>query len=289
MTAEASDLRRLLRAQLTAVNQQFVHILALKTWGAHEAAERIAAVDAVDFPTSMKIMGYFASSGAPLDLAFDPFAPGDTLDGVYAAERAMERRMAEGLSIALAPEHPARAWIAEARAPRAAYAAWLAARAAATPAPAAPEKSALDAAFASLIAVIEQAMAHAFVHWRRGDAADADAAWALSGVAMTQAGALTRAVARTGATPNAPDGARLLISERPDEAFERDREAAEQAGRRAAAAAAAAPTDEGARGCREIAAFAQEVVDHRGGRHPALAAAAPAFRSFRDTRARFGL
>ena len=41
MISECEYLTRLLRCELTAVNQQFIHVLALRDWGYAETAERI--------------------------------------------------------------------------------------------------------------------------------------------------------------------------------------------------------------------------------------------------------
>lgn len=283
--AERLALKRLLRTQLTAVNQQFVHILALRGWGETEAAERIAAIDSVDFPVAMKIMGHLVAVGEPLGLGCADFAPGDTLPEICAAELEIERRMADRLSIDLSEDHPARAWLDDARRVRENYVGWLRERAARSPgangrteAPDTP----LHSLFAHLVALVEQPMAHAFVHWRRGQPGDADIAWATSGVAMTKAGALVRAMARTGATPKASASAEISIGETPEAAIRKDRDLAARCAL-AAAGAVEATTDQLARHCRDIEAFARRVAEHRNGAHPSMTAAAPCFRSFEAT------
>ncbi len=288
MDEERAGLKGLLRTQLTAVNQQFVHILALRSWGEREAADRINAVDRIDFPVCMKILNHLVVVGEPLALEFSAFAPGDTLQKICAAELEIERRMAERLSLDLDNEHPARRWLEDARRPRHAYVEWLDDHAAQLSV--AVEREAddtpLNVMFAHLIALVEQPMAHAFVHWRRGDAGDANVAWATSGVAMTRAGRLTRAMAAFGDTPKAPASARLSIREDPKAAIERDRELAKLCAQ-AAARAAESITGEIANHCRDIEAYARRLSDHRDGVHPSLLEAAPCFQSFESTLKRY--
>jgi bacterioferritin (cytochrome b1) len=56
LNRQSESLYRLLRCELTAVNQQFIHALGLRDWGYAEAAERIMAVDYVDFPNAMRVL-----------------------------------------------------------------------------------------------------------------------------------------------------------------------------------------------------------------------------------------
>ncbi|MEO0821395.1 MAG: hypothetical protein AAF074_13325 [Pseudomonadota bacterium] len=286
MADETSGLRRLLRAQLTAVNQQFTHILALRTIGETGLADRIEIVDRVDFAVSMQVMDHLVRRGEPLALRFAGFAPGETVPEICAAELRVERLMAA----CLAPEAPLPAleMIERARGPRKAYVDWLVARGAVPQDPAVlseAEPMALDALFSELMAVIEQSMAHAFVHWHRGDRRDADVAWATSGVAMLQGRRLTRALAGTGRTPKAVAEARLAISEAPEGAAVADRALARRCAAAAGPAAAASP-DAVAGICREIGGFWRETADHRDGDHPSSLATSPAFRSFERTLAK---
>ena len=285
MEMESTALRRLLRTQLTAVNQQFVHILALRSWGENALADRIDEVDRADFPVCMKIMDFFVTEGEPMALQFCAFAPGATVEEIVAAELRIEREMEECLSLELDGRHPALPWLSDARRPRTAYVDWLDSqdvRPQDNPVVAGAEHAPINAMFAQLIALVEQAMAHAFVHWHRGEPGNADIAWATSGIAMMKSGVLTRALSEVGETPKAPPAAHLSISEEPETAIELDRQLAETCAQKAAAAAAAA-TGKIARLCRQIEAYARQVSEHRHGDHPSIRAVSPAFGSFEKT------
>ena len=69
MQTENAKLRTLLREELTAVHQQFVHMIALREWGDEAFAASIANVDNVDFRVAMKVMNHLVSIGATLDLS----------------------------------------------------------------------------------------------------------------------------------------------------------------------------------------------------------------------------
>ena len=61
-----AGLRDLLRAELTAVNQQFIHVLALNRRGYAETADRVYEIDKVDFPNAMRIIDHLVASGQVL-------------------------------------------------------------------------------------------------------------------------------------------------------------------------------------------------------------------------------
>ena len=61
---DGSSLNKILRCEMTAVNQQFIHVLALRDWGFAETAERIMAVDYVDFPNAMRIIDHMVQTDA---------------------------------------------------------------------------------------------------------------------------------------------------------------------------------------------------------------------------------
>jgi bacterioferritin (cytochrome b1) len=283
---ENSKLRYLLREQLTAVHQQFVHIIALREWGDEEFAASIEKVDNADFPVAMKVMDHLISGGSSLDLSYQPFAPGSTVRNVLAAERAVERSMRAALSLDLGADHPAGGWIAAARAPRQQYADWLDERELAlgeeTPTNCA-DTDALGGMFAHLIAMIEQAMAHAFVHWHWGTRHDADAAWETSGTAMMKAAALVRATAARRGIPIPANDARITIQNDPEAAHEADRFLASSCARSAHEAAKDTDGDIAAL-CRDVEAYAQRLVAYRSdGALPPINGSSKAFRSFETT------
>lgn len=290
MDPEYASLIRILRTQLTAVNQQFVHILALRQWGLSDTADRILEVDMVDFPVAMKIMDYLIAAGAPLTLRSEGFTPGASEAGILSAEQDIERRLFSELTEARVASRVAFKLISTAMAPRKAYADWLAGRLSSlerTERPTHPSVGDLAELFACLIIMIEQAMTHAFVHWHRGKKADADTAWATSGAAMMQATAIVRRLASLQAVPAPRSSMSIRISGNPDTAIGLDRELAKSF---ADCAARAAALDIGQVGdvCSEVADYASSLSAWEPGQeHPAKEINPPAFGSFEATLRKF--
>jgi hypothetical protein len=286
MEIENAMLRSLLREQLTAVHQQFIHIIALREWGDEEFAARITKVDNADFPVAMKLMNHLVAVASPLDLSFQAFAPGNTVREIIAAERTVEQRMSAALSFDVGADHPIAGWIAAARAPRRQYAAWLDERESALVDEQPADRTstnALGGMFTHLIALIEQVMAHAFVHWHRGSKDDADTAWAASGAAMMKATALVRATAAHRAIPLPTDHVAIAIQSDPALAHEADRCLSSSCAR--SAQEAAEGTDGDLVGlCRDVADYAQSIAVHRcDGAHRFVVGGPKAFQSFEKT------
>ncbi|MFQ5566650.1 MAG: hypothetical protein ACE5EU_09835 [Paracoccaceae bacterium] len=279
------SLNAVLRCEMTAVNQQFIHVLALRDWGHNETAERIMAVDRVDYPNAMRIIDHLVQTGAPVVLASERPTPGASHGGILAAERALERRFLAVIDSAVCTGDRARALIAAARAPREGYAAWLAEQ---LDGPGADEAAPAEAPFpetggvlAHLIVMIEQALVHAFVHWHRGDAGVADAAWATSGAAMMQATELVRLFAARQAMPRPGEMPALEIAGEPAVALDLDRRLAGRCATEAAAAAEACDNAEVAGLCGTIADHASRLSRWTPGRaHPAANHDHTVFRSF---------
>lgn len=279
----------LLRLQLTAVHQQFIHVLALKVWGEEAIARRIAEVDNEDFPCAMQILDDLARAGAPVRLGPQAFAPGTDVQGVLRAERRIERAF-QPLLCGLGAGSDFAPRIARARAPRTAYRAWLDAGigpGAGPPRP--PTEPAMAALMARLVELIEQAMIHAFQHWQAGDRPAADRAWEISGAAMLYATALVRRAALSAAVPApGPVGEIACLPDGLADAPARDRTLAGAICAAARAAADAAEDPATARLCRRIAdecvliAEAPAAADF-----PAELGRSAAFTSFAATRDRF--
>lgn len=283
---ENTRLRSLLREQLTAVHQQFTHIIALREWGDEEFAASITNVDSADFPVAMKLMNHLVAEGSSLDLSYQPFAPGSTVGQIIAAERTVEQRMSAALSFDVGAGHPAAGWIAAARAPRRPYAVWLDERERALVEEQPVDRTGantLGGMFAHLIALIEQAMAHAFVHWHRGTKHDADTAWAASGAAMMKATALVRVTAAHRAIPVPAKDVAITIQSDPASAHEADRCLASSC---AGSAHEAAEDTEGdiAVLCRDVAAYAQRLAAQKCyDANPVVTGGSKAFHSFEKT------
>jgi bacterioferritin (cytochrome b1) len=207
MSSEHADnepvaLKALLRCQMTAVHQQFMHILALREAGDLATAARIQEVDYVDFPTAMKVLALLIARDEAPGLPPENIAPGRTRAEMLAAEAAMESRMAVCLAQAAAVcDETALQMIATATAPREDYAAWLKAESAADTAIRVGAAGYMDQLVAALTAIVEQEMIEAFARRHDDDDAGAQSAWTASVTAMTQIADLVRAVAPAGRMP----------------------------------------------------------------------------------------
>ena len=62
---------RVLRLQLAAVQQHFIHVLQLRAWKEEAVADRITSIDAVDLPNAMRIVDCLVSTGHLPSLASD--------------------------------------------------------------------------------------------------------------------------------------------------------------------------------------------------------------------------
>jgi len=97
-------LRSLLRAEFTAVNQQFIHVLALRRLGDQARAARIYEVDVIDFPNAMHILDRLAASGEPIGLPAELPEPGQPLTALLQAELRIEDRLQRILATPRAPD-----------------------------------------------------------------------------------------------------------------------------------------------------------------------------------------
>lgn len=273
MDADIAALTRVLRAALTAVNQQFTHILALSVWGDKVLAERITEVDNVDFATAVRLIDHLVARGAVPSPGPDCFVPGVSSVEVLLAEQAVEHRFAAALKAADSDDPAAKAILTEAAAPRAEYARWLTERIGTSEgACRAPGSTPVDKLFSTLMTWIEQTAIHAFVQWHAGDAAMADATWTSSGAAMMRGTGLTRALAARGSTPAPGVIAAPQVSGSPTEAFERDRQLAHLCAEQARAAAEAAADEVIGVECRKTGDLAAAIAAWEpGSPHPALA------------------
>lgn len=284
---EHDALRKLLRAELTAVNQQFIHVLALKRLGHDAMADRIYEVDVVDFPNAMRIIDHLVALDGDVHLPLEMPQPGFPMTGLLQAELQIEARMRELLATADAADPAAQRLFDNAAAPRPAYQAWLTGMLADNPqAPVARGHPAIDPLFACLIAVLEHLMLRAFAAWHVGNEAEADRAWAMSGMAMVQATDLVNALTDLGAVPLASG---VFPTELPtrlgSNAVERDLMAAYAGAAQAAAQQAEPPLQEI---CRRIADYTGRLEAWRpDAPHPAIVACAPSFRSFAATLRKF--
>lgn len=290
MTSDDKALNRVLRAQITAVHQQFVHVLGLRQWGLEDMAKRILEVDRIDFPVAMKIIDYMVSSGKPVELEPDPFTPGACEAEVVAAELLMEQRLHAALLAADISTPPASKLIATALAPRQDYADWLSARTHPIATQEREESDLVDTfaqVFSHIIVMIEQAMTHAFVHWHHGQKTNADSAWATSGAAMMLATRIVKWFAARREVPVPKTFPSLRISDQPDEAVEFDRQLVNSFASCTEALSEVA-NEEVREWYRTMSQYAIRLSNWEPGQeHPAKVSNPPAFQSFEATLAKF--
>ena len=125
MDTNSDSLNGVLRCEMTAVNQQFIHVLALREWGDDETAERIMQVDRVDFPNAMRIIDYLVEAETPISLVSDRFAPGTNYKSILLSEQTVEQRLSAAVEKAACTDDRAQALNSAAKGPREAYATWL--------------------------------------------------------------------------------------------------------------------------------------------------------------------
>ncbi|MEQ8291521.1 MAG: hypothetical protein RIA08_04880 [Roseovarius sp.] len=289
MTETERHLVALSRVELTAVHQQFLHMLVLRALGDEAHLPRVTAIDEVDFANAMDITALLVERGVPVRLPAHWVRPGRDVPSVLRAEREMEEAMAAVLGAARAEDDAARACIARAAAPRADYRGWLEARLAEAGAPGPDVETVPEVAgvLALLTALVEQALLHAFLARAQADRAGADNAWRLSGAAMLYATAIVRAglADGQGVVPGEVPGVGMAAT--PEAAFEADmaltRRCAEAARR-----AAERQEREMGRLCGRIAEACDRIAGMgRNGAFPDGFGRAPMFDDFEATCARF--
>jgi hypothetical protein len=273
----------LLRAQMTAVNQQFIHILALRRVGDLRRADRLYEVDRFDFPNVMQIIDHLVSSSRQVALPPEMPQPGFPTAGLLRAELRVEVTLNKILAAEPATNDPAKPFFAAALAPRAGYRTWLDVELQ-TPDDRPGDSNLSDPAtgrlFSCLILVLERMMIRAFIDWHQGDRRAADIAWATSGVAMLQATALVNALTDLRSTPKL--GAEVAKGVRDDrDLIAAYAEIADQASLGKADASLNQIYAKVAAYTRALAAWAPAAP------HPALALCTPAFKNFEATLKKF--
>lgn len=203
-----ASLTRLTRAQLTAVNQQFSHMLILHQWGRHDVAEAIKRADDRDFASSMAMIEHLVGSDHEFELSGEPVAIGRDEAQIIEIERASEARLSAAIDDARGHGDATRRFVDAAEAPRAAYAEWLAAFRPIGPRDAvAPDELSrrLDVLHCRAIGLLEQTLIHAYVHRAKGDFDAANEAWINSGAAMMVATRITAFLGARGQVPESLD------------------------------------------------------------------------------------
>ena len=291
MQSQSLSLNTVLRCEMAAVNQQFIHILALRKWGDKETAARITQVDNIDFPNVMCIIDHMIETGTQIDLAPGPFLPGTDYRAILIAEQTIEQRLSAAIERATCEDERAQTLIAAAKAPREAYCAWLTDRLSEEiPNDAEVFQAGIETAdlVAHLITLIEQSMVHAFLHWHGGDADSADAAWATSGAAMMHMTEFVSLFAARRSVPVPGVFPAPQIALRREDALDLDRHLAKLCSDEAATAALGCDQSAIVDLCRKIAEYCLELSRWSPKRaHPAASTNPAAFSSFEATLTKF--
>lgn len=287
MDTLSDSLNGVLRCEMTAVNQQFIHVLALRQWGDDETAGRIMQVDQIDFPNAMKIIDYLIETETTIGLVSDRFTPGANYRSILLSEQTIEQRLSAAIEKAACRDDRAQALISAAEAPREAYAAWLddhLKEANGDEAVATLSGAETAGVIAHLLTIIEQSMVHAFVHWHRGDTDNADAAWATSGAAMMHMTEFVHLFAAHQSVPIPGKFPALQIAGEPAEALDFDRQLAKRCADETTAALGRCEETAIAILCRKIADHCLELSrwDPKQA-HPTACNNPAAFNSFEAT------
>jgi bacterioferritin (cytochrome b1) len=285
---ETDDLLRLLRAELTAVHQQFVHMLALRQWQRGELLDRITAIDTVDFKNAMQIIDSLVSRGNPVSLPSHSFRPGRDVTSILFSEMQMEQHLSRVIETLDITGEAARAYVDKAAAPRGTYRDWLNAEIAKLGPRDRGEDTtppSLASFIAELIALVEQPMLHAFKLWHSGQNAEADNAWRLSGAAMLYGTAIIKRAALSGDMPAPAVSPAVQMQEDRTTAFEADMALVQSCADIGRKAADASGDTAMRRVCSKIAEDCDIILDMEpDGEFPATFGRSPVFESFSATR-----
>ncbi len=304
-------LNAVLRWDLTAVDQYFLHIMVWHAWGDGDTARDVARVNNADVANAMRVLDQIVTTGGRpvLDAADTPFAErlpvvGGSYAAMFDADLALEGRLHERFSAVHAAlsgggDARAEALVADALSRREPHAAWLEGKRRAAPAPS-PDPAPLfgDATehlnrlLAELVVAVEQALAHAFVIWHAGDEERASAIWTASFDTMMHGKAIVDLFGAAGTAPSffavaaAGDIEGPRVGGTVAEALAFERAVADRC-RAGAATAGAALDGDAARICQAIGAYYARLADWLGaGAEPADAYPGDV-RSFRRQRERF--
>ncbi len=217
-------LEAILRVELEAVQQHFIHVLMLKVWGDDDLAAAITAADEVDLPNAMRLVDLLVADGTAPALALDSGCfvthmpkPGGTPDEIIAAEIRVERRLTDALRAGRnhigGADFAAKHLVHDPLNARARYGDWLERQTKAARGPgrrasmlSGDAQDHVDLIFAHLLVAITQGLVHAFVHWHGRRRELADAAWATSSSAMMLVTDMTNHLAARNQAP-APEAA----------------------------------------------------------------------------------
>jgi bacterioferritin (cytochrome b1) len=291
MTTSPESLVGLLRQELTAVNQQFFHILALREWGDQDTAARIAQVDKIDFPNAMRIINYLVNTEAPFSLGGAEFSPGTDYHSILKSEQAIEQRLLVAIDNTETANVQEAELVQSAKEPRGNYIKWLEERLnVVTVDDSKPLSVGQETAgtVACLISLAEQSMVHAFFHWHSGEIDAADDAWATSGAAMMHLTEFVQLFAKLPGVPFPGVCPSLDIQGNVKKALDADRQLALLGSKEASSASVKCSEESVSELCEKIASYCSELSKWDSDTtHPAESTNPAAFQSFEMTLKRF--
>ena len=291
MAISPESLVSFLRQELTAVNQQFFHILALREWGDQDTAARIAQVDNIDFPNAMRIINYLVSTETPFSLGGAEFSPGTDYHSILKSEQAIEQRVLVAIENTETANAQEAKLVRSAMEPRGDYIKWLEERLNVVtvddskPLSVGQETAAI---VACLVSLSEQSMVHAFIHWHSGEIDAADDAWSTSGAAMMHLTEFVRLFAKLPSIPFPSACPALDIQGSVEKALDADRQLALLCSKEASSASAKCSDESVSELCEKIASYCSELSNWDSDTtHPAESTNPTAFQSFEMTLDRF--
>lgn len=224
MYQDLEPLTQLLRAELTAVHQQFFHMLSLRQWKTEDILRRVTDIDTEDFQNAMQIIELLVSNKQKIELPEHQFSPGWDLPSVLRSEDEIEMQLNDILRSIKVSTPDAIARVNRAAAPRAEYGLWLKSQIEIySPTGGAPTtRKEMSELVAAIIALVEQPMLHAFYFWRNNRSIEADNFWRISGAAMLYGTALVKRGALNGSILTPSRIPSVQMNEDLNDAFQSD-------------------------------------------------------------------
>jgi bacterioferritin (cytochrome b1) len=183
--AETEPLNGLLSDLLSAVSQQFFHMLLLRKRGERDMFKHLKMVDDVDFVNAMQIIDLLMSRGECVLVAQHSVSPGNSTRSILLSELEFENEFATRLDNLRTSTKAASALVDKAKEHREGHRAWLHDQLGQWPGHLDAEDRRQDAELISLLLhLMEQTLLHAFAYWHEGKTKEADTAWQISGAAM---------------------------------------------------------------------------------------------------------
>lgn len=183
---DIEGLHELSKYLLTAVSQQFFHMLILRSRDERDIHNQLRRVDDVDFPTAMQIIGALVANGAPLTIEKHFVKPAYSTAAILRAEFEREEEAKSEFSQLKFTSFVGARFLRQALSVRGSYINWLLQNLKPHESAGHELKSCSEVlALAShLLQLMEQTLVHAIFHRHNGHKEASDTAWQISGAAM---------------------------------------------------------------------------------------------------------